>query len=166
VAPALNQAVLAFAQAHLGQQVGDGECATLVSDAYAATGAVPFYDLGPSGPSDNYVWGNPVATLTAPGQSTAGILPGDVIQFSNVTLVHTTYGANGSWTRTTQTAPHHTAIVTGVSGGVISVIEQNVEGPGVAPNLVKTVQFGTIDLSDLQPAGTLWVYRPIALGNS
>ena len=154
--------MLAYAQAHLGQQVGDGQCGTLVAYAYTAAGAVPFYNLGPTGPNDNYVWGNLVATLTAPTSSTAVIQPGDVIQFSNATFVHTTYGANGSWSQTTQTAPHHTAIVVSVSGSTINVLQQNVEAPNAPAALAQTVQYGSYNIADLQAGGTLWVYRPIA----
>jgi len=133
-----------------------------VAEAYKAVGAVPFYQLGPSGADADYVWGSLVTTLTGPGSSTAGIAPGDVIQLRNVTLVHTTHNPDGSWYQMTQTAAHHTAIVTSVAGSTINLLQQNVQGPNVPPTLAQTVQSGSLDVADLQPGGTIWVYRPIA----
>jgi len=92
---------------------------------------------------------------TTANHSLAGVLPGDVIQFSNVTIVNTTTYPNGSWTTTTQTADHHTAIVESVSGSTIHVLEQNA-------NSVMTVQHGSYDLDGLQ-GGTMWIYQPISL---
>ena len=67
-----------------------------------------------------------VTTVTTASHSLAGVVPGDVIQFRDVTLVHTTTHPNGSWSSTTKTADHHTAIVESVSGSTITVFEQNV----------------------------------------
>lgn len=39
--PLLNQAILSFAKAHLGEQVGNGECWTLAADAMTSAGAKP-----------------------------------------------------------------------------------------------------------------------------
>jgi hypothetical protein len=159
----VNQKVVAFAQAHLGQKVGpSGECTDLVIAAYAAANAKSEAMLGPTGPNADYVWGTPVATLTTANQSLAGILPGDVIQFRDVTLVHTTTFPDGSWYTTTKTAAHHTAIVESVSGTTISVLEQNVGSASTPDSVRRTDQRGSYDLSDLQ-SGTMWVYQPIAL---
>ncbi len=161
--PVINQAVLAFAEAHVGQEVGNGQCTDLVAAAYGAAGAESESKLGPTGPDANYVWGTPVDTVTTANRSLAGVLPGDVIQFSDVTLVHTTTYPNGSWVTTTQTAEHHTAIVESVSGSTIFVLEQNV-GSATTPDSVRyTVQHGTYDLNDLQN-GTMWIFQPISLG--
>ncbi|HZW33415.1 MAG TPA: CHAP domain-containing protein, partial [Isosphaeraceae bacterium] len=153
--PVVNQQVLAFAEAHVGQEVGGGQCTDLVDAAYAAAGAESESLLGPTGPNANYVWGTLVDTVTTANHSLAGVLPGDVIQFSNVTIVNTTTYPNGSWTTTTQTADHHTAIVESVSGSTIHVLEQNA-------NSVMTVQHGSYDLDGLQ-GGTMWIYQPISL---
>ena len=122
----VNQEVLAFAEAHVGQKVGNGQCTDLVNAAYAAAGAESESKLGPTGPNADYVWGTPVNTVTTANLSLAGVLPGDVIQFRDVTLVHTTTYPDGSWSTTTKTAEHHTAIVESVSGSTIVVLEQNV----------------------------------------
>ena len=158
----MNQKVLAFAEANLGQKVGRGECTDLVDAAYAAAGAKSETKLGPTGPDANYVWGTPVDTVTTANLSLAGVQPGDVIQMRDVTLVHTTTNPDGSWSTTTKTAGHHTAIVESVSGSTITVLEQNV-GTSSTPDSVRyTVQHGTYDLSDLQ-GGTMWIYQPISL---
>jgi hypothetical protein len=157
-----NQEVVGFAEAHLGQKVGSGECTDLVDAAYAAAGAESESQLGPTGPTANYVWGTLVGTVTTANHSLAGILPGDVIQFSDVTLVHTTTYPNGSWYTTTKTAEHHTAIVESISGSTINVLEQNVGDANTPDSVRYTDQRGTYDLNDLQ-TGTMWIYQPISL---
>lgn len=158
---ALNQKVLDFAQSNLGTQVGDGECATLIAQAYTSAGAVPFYQLGPTGLDADYVWGTLVTTLHSAGDSTAGILPGDVVQFGNASFSHTTKFPDGSSVTNTSSATHHTAVVTSVSGSTVNLLEQNVQSPDTPPAVWKTVQVGSFDLKDIQPGSTLWVYRPI-----
>ena len=156
-----NQEVVGFAEAHLGQEVGQGQCTDLVEAAYAAAGAVPESQLGPTGSNADYVWGTLVTTVTTASHSLAGVLPGDVIQFRDVTLVHTTTYPNGSWSSTTQTAEHHTAIVESVSGSTITVLEQNAGSSSTPDSTRYTVQHGTYNLSDLQ-SGTMWIYQPIS----
>jgi hypothetical protein len=158
----VNQGVLAFAQSHIGQEVGNGQCTDLVDAAYAAAGAESESKLGPTGPDADYVWGTPVDTVTTANHSLAGVLPGDVIQFRDVTLVHTTTYPDGSWYTTTKTADHHTAIVESVSGSTINVLEQNVGSANTPDSVRYTVQRGTYDLDDLQ-SGTMWIYQPISL---
>ena len=128
----------------------------------AAAGAESESKLGPTGPDSNYVWGTLVDTVTTANRSLAGVLPGDVIQIRDVTLVHTTTNPDGSWYTTTKTAGHHTAIVESVSGSTISVLEQNVGSANTPDSVRYTVQHGTYDLSDLQ-SGTMWIYQPISL---
>jgi hypothetical protein len=85
-----------------------------------------------------------------------------VIQFRDVLLVHTTTGPNGSWSTSTKSATHHTAIVEAVKGSTIYVLEQNV-GDSSTPDSVRySVQHGTYNLDDLQ-TGTMWIYQPISL---
>jgi hypothetical protein len=157
----VNQKVLAFAESHVGQEVGQGQCTDLVEAAYAAAGAVPESQLGPTGADADYVWGTLVATVTTANRSLAGVLPGDVIQFRDVSLVHTTTYPNGSWSTTTKTAEHHTAIVESVSGSTISVLEQNVGDANTPDSVRYSDQHGTYNLSDLQ-TGTMWIYQPIS----
>ena len=171
-----NAKVLKFATMNLGKMVGDGQCATLAQMAVQAAGGKPFYQLGPTGPGADYVWGKPVTTLTATAGSTAGILPGDIIQFRNLSLTETvkTTFANGGWRSQSMTSsyPHHTAIVSSVNGNFITVLEQNV-------NSVLIDQKGTLwahssathvvnkdgsktDTTYTVNGGTMWVYRPFA----
>ena len=149
--PVVNQKVLAFAEANVGQKVGRGQCTDLAEAAYAAAGAESEAKLGPTGPNADYVWGTLVDTVTTSNHSLAGVLPGDVIQFRDVMLVHTT-----------KTASHHTAIVESVSGSTIQVLEQDVGDANTPDSVRYTVQHGTYDLSDLQ-SGTMWIYQPISL---
>lgn len=149
----LNAQVLAYAEAHVGHIVGNGQCATLAQDAVQAAGGVPFYQLGPTGANAAYVWGKPVTTLTPSNGNTASILPGDILQFSNVTEVDrvTVRYANGSTSTTiyTQSAAHHTAIVSAIGGTTrndIQVLQANVQS---SPNEPLAQQ-----LAD--QAGTYW----------
>jgi hypothetical protein len=157
----LNQKVFTVAQSSLGTKVGVlGECTDLVNGAFAAAGAKAASLLGPTGADADYVWGSLIATITPSAGSTTGILPGDVIQFRDVTLGHTTNYPDGSFSWSTWSAAHHSAIVSSVSGTTINVIQQNV-GDSTTPDSVKrTVQLGSFNLGDLQ-SGTMWVYRPI-----
>ncbi len=160
--PVINQKVVAFAESEVGLEVGQGECTDLVEAAYAAAGAKSETVLGPTGPDADYVWGTPVNTVTTANHSLGGVLPGDVIQFRDVTLVHTTTYPNGSWFTTTKTAEHHTAIVESVSGSTIYVLEQNAGSADTPDSVRHTVQHGTYNLDDLQ-SGTMWIYQPIGL---
>ena len=154
---------MAFAEAHVGQKVGGGQCTDLVDAAYAAAGAESESQLGPSGADADYVWGTLVTKVTTASHSLTGVVPGDVIQFRDVTLVHTTTYPNGSWSTTTKTAEHHTAIVESVSGSTITVFEQNVGSANTPDSVRYTDQVGTYDLNDLT-GGTMWIYQPISLG--
>jgi hypothetical protein len=170
----VNAQVLAYAQNHLGKQVGDGQCTALAEAAVAAAGGKPFSALGPSGPNADYVWGELITTITPFGGWPAAVQPGDIIQFRNVhlTMQSETIRPNGSWSTTTstQTMTHHTAIISAVRGNLIDVLQQNINGiltdqPGtiwgktfsVTQNLaggVKVINTYTLN------GGTLWVYRP------
>jgi hypothetical protein len=100
--------------------------------------------------------------VTTANRSLDGVLPGDLIQIRDVTLVHTTTNPDGSWYSTTKTARHHTAIVESVSGSTIHVLEQNVGPTNTSDSVRYTVQRGTYDLSDPQ-SGMMWIYQPISL---
>jgi hypothetical protein len=149
--PDLAGLVLAFAESHLGTQVGDGQCATLAIQALQSAGAQ--YDFGIWGPQANYVWGTPVLVelghahggVAAVG-GYVGVEPGDVVQFSNARFI----GSGSS-----QLDLHHTAIIEAYLGnGKFSVLQQNVNG-----NM--TVQRGVINFSQLR-TGIVWVEQPVA----
>ncbi len=118
-----------FASTRMGQQVGDGECFTLVDQALRGAAARSAASYGTITPEANYVWGRAI-TL---GQAQAG----DVIQFNNYRYVKTVTtkivrrdgSENESTTEEEQSRPHHSAIVASVGGqGAVTVLEQNVEG--------------------------------------
>lgn len=177
----LNSQVLSFAQKALGKKIGDGECATLADEAVRTAGGKRFYTLGPSGLDADYVWGRKITTLTPSGGSISSIKPGDIIQFRNVTfsMSQKVTKPNGSWQMSSSNSSygHHTAIVSGVSGNYIYVLQQNVGSKGKSADAKKIVQAGTIwgtSFSTTSTAkdktvtattytfksGTMWVYRP------
>jgi hypothetical protein len=153
---ALPSAVLAFVESRLGMQVGDGQCGTLAVLALQSAGAVPWTQLGPTGPTADYVWGSLVLEEVGSaggGQAVAGsyanVQPGDVVQLSNADFV-----LNTPTYQSFQEYPHHTAIIESYLGnGRFSVLQQNVNG-----NM--TVQRGVLDFTQLT-TGTVWVYQPV-----
>jgi hypothetical protein len=175
--------VLAFAKKNLGNKVGDGECATLAAEAVKAAKGVPFDKLGPTGLDANYVWGKKVTTISLSNQGFqgAGIQPGDIIQFRDVKIsksVRTDF-KNGGWQTQSSNLGygHHTAIVSGVNGDFVDLLQQNVGPNGKSADAKKIVQTGTIWARSFTTtskdksgntitttykftSGTMWVYRP------
>jgi hypothetical protein len=133
-AAGLNDAVLAYAVAALGTQVGDGGCWALADEALKAAGADTSGDFA-------YVFGSAVDLYA--------VIPGDVLQFEGVHFEGPDPATGGTYW---QDFPHHTAIVYSVNGSQITLLNQNVNGD-------TTVQFTTINLNDLQ-YGTISAYRP------
>lgn len=146
-APTLNQAVATAVASTLGTTVGDGQCTALAIAALQAAGAQA--QPTPDTPDGDYAWGQLVATLTPQSHSLAGVEPGDIVQFRNAYEFDAGPGGSYAW----QSASHHTAVVVGVVGDTLEVLQQNVNGAHV-------VQAGAWNLDGLQ-AGTLWVYRPV-----
>src|SRR5258705_9404044 len=64
----LGQKVLAFAQKHKGEQVGNGECAVLASEALKSAGAARRGTDAPD--KGDYTWGKLILTLQAPSDPT------------------------------------------------------------------------------------------------
>jgi hypothetical protein len=92
-----------FALTNIGRSFGRGECTDLVDAALAASKAKP---------GRNYVWGyGPVALQDA--------VPGQVIQFWNTKF--TSPDGNSWWA-----AEKHSAIIVGVRGPRLTLVEQNV----------------------------------------
>jgi hypothetical protein len=185
----LGDQVEAFADNHMGQQVGDGECYALADEALRAAGAKSAPDFGKITAHADYKWGTHVNLLDAQ--------PGDVLQFRNhqikITTVTKTIEPDGS-TRTHSTVEthnrgHHTAVVKQNNGdGTFDIFEQHVKGPDgkvaswvqenvlqvssdktttknrstkVTPNGVA----GTVEEETtvtVTVTGRIWVYRPQA----
>lgn len=117
-------AIVAYASQLIGHVDPNGECVALVDHALAAGGAASYTTLGPHGPNDNYVWGQPLMGLSQ-------VRPGDVAQFSGYTC-EWRWGAedeDGNYTEQgdeTESRPHHSAIVESVETmGAFTILEQN-----------------------------------------
>jgi len=141
----LRTRVLAFARAHVGRTVGNGQCAGLAYQALKSAGAMPRAAHGYPGPRD-YVWGSLVAVIEATpnGARVTGpitdVKPGDIAQFSNVRAGRAHFG-------------HHTAIVTGITDMRLAMLEQHVGGGHVVVD-------GAIRLDKLS-TGWIRFYHPV-----
>ncbi len=178
----VNSQVLSFAKAKLGDKVGDGECATLAIEAVKAAGGKRFSTLGPSGNSDDYVWGKKVTVLDSSVGRMSSIQPGDIIQFRDVSFrqeTRTTKNGQSNTSSKTFSYRHHTAIVVSVKGEFITVLHQNVGSGGKSADAKRIVQQGTVwgeSVDTLRRAndgtktattytferGTMSVYRPFS----
>jgi hypothetical protein len=152
----MNQQILNFCKTHLGQKVGDGECAHLANEALRVAGA-SFIGSDPHHNGD-YVWGTLITRITARGghrvdsNPSAAVRPGDIIQFQNV------YLSNGA------SYPQHTAIVASVDshGRPTAVYEQNVgtNGKGKTGVHNRFVKLDPINLNTMV-SGTVHIYRAV-----
>lgn len=133
--PELNQKVANFAVAHLGKQVGNGECWTLAKEALSAAGAQQ---------PEDYVFGREL------GRSEPW-LPGDIIQF---TACHFQEIQPHKYTTFNLGTPNHTAIVHSLSNGLVVVLQQNV-------NDDRRVQTQTLNFANMV-SGSFKLYRPLA----
>jgi hypothetical protein len=133
--------------------VGSGECSDLATEALKYAAAIPHKNYKPSPGEGDYVWGTLVYTVEANSVTDVKnqkIQPGDILQLRDVRFEgkdlrgHKTYYA---------TYAHHTAVVVGVEGDMLKVLEQNVGGK-------KIVVEAPYRLSDLK-TGWVRVYRPI-----
>lgn len=153
--PTLGDKVAEFCKAHKGEQVGDGECASLATAALKAAGAA---GRGPDDPKPgDYTWGKLVFTLEAgskPVGKLADVKPGDVLQFRDAKWVTRV----GNVISTTY-SPHHTGVVTAVDkdAGVIRYLHQNHSGK-------RYVVDGTLRLRDVKE-GWVRVYEPVPPGD-
>ena len=152
----LNQRIVDFAKANIGQQVTNGECAALAFEALKHSGGKTknaFKDFPAKG---DYVWGSFVYSLEIkdgkPEEQVGKgmqILPGDIMQFRDAKFK----GKKGKGTYIFST-PHHTAVITSVNTNKdIGVLQQNIQGK-------KFVTEMTFHLNDLQ-TGWVRIYRPV-----
>lgn len=156
--PTAGERVLAFAKEKVGEQVGDGECATLVVQALRAAGAKPFGTYKDAPDKGDYVWGRYVYTTGVKdgeryekkAADRGKPAPGDVVQFRDAKFEGRTPGG-GTYTAA---APHHTAVVAKVSadGKTWTLLHQNWNGN-------RTVAEWELKPADLK-SGWLRVYRP------
>jgi hypothetical protein len=157
-AQTLNDKVVQFCKAHLGKQVGDGECTALAATALRDASAKTFADF-PNRPGRNdFVWGDLIYTLQVEkgrlveeGVVGQTIKPGDVVQFRNATIKGKVQGGSYSFAY-----PQHTAVVLEMHPKTkqMVLLHQNLNGKRI-------VQRTGLRLSDLR-TGWLRVYRPVA----
>jgi len=152
----LNRKVYNYAIAHLGQQIGDGECAFLIHNALVAAGARTSEHFGSTGLNADYVWGKLIATITPQNIDIQGVEVGDIIQFRDVSTYEKITKPDGSWKTRKVQYPHHTSIIGEINGNHLVLIHQNF---GNDPVIKKTVQKSELNLGSLR-SGTLWIYRP------
>jgi hypothetical protein len=150
--PELNKKVMTFAKEHLGEKVGDGECATLAVQALRQAGArgLVFADDGA------YVWGKLVRTVTPGANLTGEALPGDILQFRDAVLAGRVGGSTFE-----ASYPHHTSVVEAVKadGKVVEVLHQNFGDFRAKEEDRRKVQRTTLSFEDLKK-GSVKVYRP------
>ena len=141
--------MIAYAKAHLGSRVpatSAGECTDLVVASLAASNGQP----GNFSNSPFYTWGRlvkPVSKESSTGKKLAPKLypeAGYIIQFENCHFAT----ANSS-----NDFPKHTAIIEHVSGSVLTLLHQNVNGN-------RTVVRSTLDMSTLK-SGTFQYFSPL-----
>src|SRR5262249_30802714 len=90
-----------YAHSQLGKKVLRGECTDLIVEALRIAHAKP----GDLSNQADYHWGH------SRGQIKTGIKPGDIIQFENCLFKKTVTLPNGGTRSSTQSMPHHTALV-------------------------------------------------------
>lgn len=142
--PALGDRVLEFCKKHRGEQVGNGECAGLATQALKAAGAKT--RGGPDAPKPgDYVWGRQVLLVEASPEApkltgkVTDVLPGDIVQFHDTKFV-------------TAHFPHHTAVVKEMADQHLTVYQQHVGG-------TKIVREGAVRIAKLAEGGCAFIGR-------
>jgi hypothetical protein len=160
----LGPKVVEFCQAHLGQQVGNGQCSSL---AYAALGNAGAKRRGKDSPEKgDYTWGQLALIVQMPdgdkqsdGASKtvqfdngkpSDLRAGDIVQFRETKFVHHNGNRTSSWS-----FGHHTAVVSAVDddGKTVHLYQQNISGK-------LFVTEATIHLDDLTK-GWARFYHPV-----
>ena len=143
--------IVAFCEANLGRQVGNGECWTLAHDALEQVQSLATPKVMTS---QGTIHGQCIYSRNG-GTTLSGsvdlIRPGDIVQYleckferrQNGRLVYSS----------TAGAPDHTSVVTGMKESMVEILHQNVGG-------VRKVQRGELVVEELV-SGKLWVYRPV-----
>lgn len=108
----LNQKMIAFVNKSLHTKVGEGECWDLAAQAL---------DLNQAKWNHEYEFGRELSY-----QSGDCLMPGDILQFEGVTVVH--QSGNTMWE---ESYTHHTAIIYAISkNGDIKLAQQNTSEHG------------------------------------
>ncbi|MBX7205994.1 MAG: hypothetical protein K1X81_11275 [Bacteroidia bacterium] len=131
--PLLNKKVIVYVKSVTGKQVGHGECWDLAKEALNYAGAK--WD-GAYGFGKKLTYGKDK------------LLPGDIVQFTGVTMEHKEGNSLSRWKM-----PKHTAVVYEVKSETdITLAEQNF-------NNIRRVMLNSYNLNDVKQ-GTLSFYRP------
>jgi hypothetical protein len=130
--PELNRRTLNFAIAHLGQQVGNGQCTSLVAEALRASGA----RLGRGFTFGRELGGN------------ERWLPGDIIQFTNCVF------KDSSGAALHVGSPDHSSIIYSIHDRSTVMLNQN-------SNHDLRTQKTTLDFGSML-SGSYRVYRPVS----
>lgn len=148
-----GQKIVAFCREHLGQQVGDGECAALAAAALRQAGArLPGRDYPGQG---DYVWGELVCYVQGGGRpqgNLTDIKPGDIIQFRDARFSGRNREGSGTYSLV---ADHHTAVVVALQSDRVTLSCYAQHGDGTSD-----VRASNLYLDDLRE-GWLRFYRPI-----
>jgi hypothetical protein len=151
----LNKHLLAFGYENMGKQIGRGECWDLAAE--------PLYKLGASW-DGMFGFGKKIGTGSNSGlkmEPGVTLMPGDIIQFTNVQTAWVKNYPDGRITRGWETIgmPHHTAIISKFDGNtLLTLLHQNVSGKR---HIVET----TVDLANVK-SGTYIIYRPFRIKKS
>jgi hypothetical protein len=142
---ALEAKVIAFCKSHMGEKVGNGQCAGLAFQALKAAGARP--RGGADSPEKgDYVWGREILLVESGpnGVKMTGdwkeVRPGDIVQYHDTKFVTAHFA-------------HHTSIVREMSEKSLKVYQQHVNGTEI-------VGEGAVRLDKLSQ-GWLRFYRPL-----
>lgn len=143
------QQLITYATDRLGRVEGNGECWTLVNNA--------FQHLNIHKPSATYRWGRVVELSAA--------RPGDIFQFSDFQVSVRTEDDNG-WSEESQSrgAPRHTAILVSVDpSGRATFMEANVnDDRSVQRNsfYIRTADITGTERITVRVSGSFTIYRP------
>lgn len=131
VLPKVNQQIVSYCKSKIGVKVDRGECWDLARFALDEAGAQ---------------WERPYNFGVKYNYKKGEILPGDIIQFENVSF---------KWDLGAMSFPHHTAVVIENKGGnIISIAHQNFAGS-------KKVQLTELNLN-YHKKGTMDFFHPVS----
>jgi len=155
--PTANRKLLDYVNARIGQRVGNGQCASMVSQAFRDLSIRDY----PAENGDDYVWGTFITEIRPGRLPKVAILPGDVLQYRDTKFE----GRNKSGGTYKTSGGHHTAVVSSVSGQNLYLLQQNIGGDTRPVAEKEKVQGGLLYLPDMKQ-GWIKVYRPVLRSGS
>lgn len=158
--------VLEWCMARLGKRVGDGECWSLAYEALQAkANALKRNGFEPVMVSQGRIHGYCIfersrssAGSISEDLQAAGVAGGDILEMTEARFcVQSDLGPAGKVRAGRIMASQHTAVITGVDGTAIKVLEQNTE------RAHGKVCLGSYDLKGME-SGVIQIYRPVREG--